>query len=60
MVDTGLEFLCIHRVLHASHSFLVLSPEVGFIISHLAEEEGGAQRGKAKYPWTVARKWWQN
>lgn len=44
MVDTGLEFLCIRRVLHASHLFLVLAPKVGFIISRLAEEKGGAQR----------------
>lgn len=49
MVDTGLDFLYMRRVLHVSHSFLVLAPKVGFIISHFTEESG-AQRGKANDP----------
>lgn len=37
VVDTGLEFLCIRRVLHASHSFLVLAPKVG-LLSHALQK----------------------
>ena len=49
MVDAGLKFLSILRVLRVSHSVLVITPKIGFIISCFAEEESEAQRGKADY-----------
>ena len=44
MVDTGLEFLYIRRVFCVSHSFLIIAPKAGFVISLLVEEESEAKR----------------
>lgn len=55
-VGAGLEVLYARRVFHVPHSFLVVTPKAGFVISLFAEEEREAQRGKASHPWKAARK----